>query len=76
MRIIPILTKNGTVKMTPEEFGELRWINETYLYFITPERVAFVDKINSKVPVEYKINVNNFEYLGDTETLTDRQQLL
>lgn len=71
MRIIPILTKNGTVKMTPEEFRELRWINESCLSFITPERVAFVDKINSKVPVEYKINVNNFESLGNTETLTD-----
>lgn len=71
MGIIPILTKNGTVKMTPEQFKELRWVNESCLPLITPERAAFVDKVNSKVPDEYKLNINNFEYLGDTETLTD-----
>ena len=71
MKIIPILSKNGTVKMTPEEFKELRWINESCLPCITPERVAFVDKINSKVPEEYKISVNSFDSLGETETLTD-----
>ena len=71
MRIIPILTKNGTVKMTPKEFEELRWINGNCLSYITPERVDFVNKINSKVPAEYKLSVNTFDCLGDTETLTD-----
>lgn len=71
MRIIPILTENGKVKMSLQKFKELKLIDPECFPFITKERVAFVDKINSQVPDEYKIPINAFKDLGNADELTD-----